>query len=424
MIISFETIKEICKRHECDDLYFYENIPPKKLRNARESFKIPKTSAIIALYDNTIFGSCKDGLAICSDGLYWRHASDYSNVILWDDLDSVCFNTKDHYLILNNFYNIDIYGDYRSKMLAEFLLDIKDHIYKDSAPKEIVLKSVENVEISINILKEICEKYMAMDTYLTNDIPLTTLNKLRASLGINNYKKLIALYNMNTVDFKEGFAICHDGIYLKNSRNTILISWEDILTMDIDYDSTAIVLNKYYNIYCSRNDFKVLSNLFLEINDYLNQTYISKIISQKTSKKRILEPNKTKQIKNESDKNTPKSTSSKASIGILENNQPKNKLININNVPLDQLLTLPYFTLERAEKVLSERQNSVIFTSLDDIIGVLNLKPHEAETLKEYLSFETSNLNKNTADHEVVKKSEEIINDNINTPIKGRIVDF
>ncbi|MBI6874760.1 helix-hairpin-helix domain-containing protein [Clostridium aciditolerans] len=291
MIISFETIKEICKRHECDDLYFYENIPLKKLRNARESFKIPKTSAIIALYDNTIFGSCKDGLAICSDGLYWRHASNCSNVILWDDLDSVCFNTKDHYLILNNFYNIDIYGDYRSKMLAEFLLDIKDHIYRDSAPKEIILKSEKN-------------------------------------------------------------------------------------------------------------------------------------ISQKTSEKEILESNNTKQRKNESDKNSPKSTNSKSSIGILKDNQPKNKLTNINNASLDQLIDLPYFTLERAEKILSERKNNVIFTCLDDIIDILNLKPHEAEDLKEYLSFKTSSLKKNSAKREVVKKSEEIINDNINNPLKGRIVDY
>lgn len=255
MIISFESIKEICKRHEYDDLYFYENIPPKKLRNAIGSFKIPKTSAIIALYDNTVFGSCKNGLAICSDGLYWKDDSIGQNSILWDDIDSINFSLKDYYLIINNFYNLYIYGDGRSKQLAEFLLDIKNKI-------------------------------------------------------------------------------------------------------------------------------------------------------------------------SENDKNTPELKNNEDKIDIIQDNQPKNKLNNINDASLDQLLALPYFTSERAEKILSERKNNVIFTSLDDIIDILNLKPHEAEDLKEYLSFETSGLKKNSAKREVVKKSEEIINDNINNPLKGRIVDY
>lgn len=255
MIISYEDIREICNRHKIIDLYFYRNIPPKKLKNALESLKIPEASEVIALYDNTVFGSCKNGLAICSDGLYWNDDSIGQNSILWDDIDSINFSTKGSYLTINNFYNINIYCIGYNKKLAKFLLDIKNEIDKK-------------------------------------------------------------------------------------------------------------------------------------------------------------------------DKNTPELKRNEDKIDIVQGNQPKNKLNNINDASLDQLLALPYFTSERAEKILSERKNNVIFTSLDDIIDILNLKPHEAETLKEYLSFETSNLNKNTADHEAVKKSEEIINDNINTPIKGRIVDF
>lgn len=255
MIISYEDIREICNRHKIMDLYFYKSIPPKKLKNASESLKIPEASEVIALYDNTTFGSCKDGLAICSDGLYWKDDSIGQNSILWDDIDSIHFSAIGCYLTINNFYNIYIYCIGHNKKLAKFLLDIK-----------------------------------------------------------------------NKIDKK--------------------------------------------------------------------------------------------------DKSTPELKSNKDKIDIIQDNQSKNKLTNINNASLDQLLALPYFTLERAEKILSERKNNIIFISLDDIIDVLNLKPHEAEKLKEYLSFETSALKKISANHEVVRKNEEIINDNINDHIKGRIVDF
>lgn len=565
MTISFEDIKEICERHKHKNLYFYQEIPPKKLKNASESFKIPETSKVIALYDNTLFGSCKEGLAICSDGLYWQHTSDNKNIVLWDDFTKVGFNSYRDCLTINKSHRIPICNFKYIKVLTKFLLDIKDYINKNRRLDEEVIISKGGTEISYNDLKTICEKYMGQDTYFTNDIPSSKLEDIMYNFGTTRDSKLIGIYDMSLGSFEKGFAICHDGIYFSSSnrflwgdiisisinhennniilntwysttnfisdfkllsdlfleikqymdldslinpnaikninnkqilfnsirnicikyicsnlylkndidesrlenakihfkipKNTSVITiynhtalrtcaegfaicdtgiyshnysngvkWKDFLTLEINYEGSTIILNGHYNLKCFDFDINVIADLFLEINDYMNQPYISKNnlknTLQKDSEKRILEPNKTKQRKNESDKNTPKFASNKASIDIIQDNQPKNKLTNINNASLDQLIALPYFTLERAEKILSERKNNVIFTSLNDIIDVLNLKPHEAEKLKEYLSFETSVLKKNSAKHEVVKKNEEIINDNINNPIKGRIVDF
>ncbi|HEX8832095.1 MAG TPA: hypothetical protein VF705_13055, partial [Longimicrobium sp.] len=66
-------ITEICQDHSFTDFRVGGEIPEKKLRNAREHFPIPATEQVIALYDDTVFGSNKDGLAVCTTGIYWKN---------------------------------------------------------------------------------------------------------------------------------------------------------------------------------------------------------------------------------------------------------------------------------------------------------------------------------------------------------------
>ena len=58
-------IKENLSRVISQDLYFAPDVPEKKLNNAAKSMGLAENiSSVVALYDDTVFGSGKDGLAL------------------------------------------------------------------------------------------------------------------------------------------------------------------------------------------------------------------------------------------------------------------------------------------------------------------------------------------------------------------------
>lgn len=84
-----------------DDLYFYEDIPDKKLVNAIKSYSpdINEESNLLCLYDDTVFGSADEGFLITEDSISWKiylgekenfNFVDYisSEIIIPDDEDS------------------------------------------------------------------------------------------------------------------------------------------------------------------------------------------------------------------------------------------------------------------------------------------------------------------------------------------------
>lgn len=62
-------------------------IPQKKLDNARAAFPIPGGERVLALSDFTIFGSCKEGVAVCVDRLRWKGGFGAgSGNLTWEEL--------------------------------------------------------------------------------------------------------------------------------------------------------------------------------------------------------------------------------------------------------------------------------------------------------------------------------------------------
>lgn len=72
-MIDFEEIIDICADYTGFGYYASDWIPANKLRNACASFPIPAWEKVAALVDATVFGSAKNGLAICSSGVYWHN---------------------------------------------------------------------------------------------------------------------------------------------------------------------------------------------------------------------------------------------------------------------------------------------------------------------------------------------------------------
>lgn len=82
---DFNDINELLKNHWGGSYYYGNAIPEKKLRNARAAMGIPSTKKIYALYDNTIFGSAKEGACFTENEIYGRTSSS-SEVLTYDEL--------------------------------------------------------------------------------------------------------------------------------------------------------------------------------------------------------------------------------------------------------------------------------------------------------------------------------------------------
>lgn len=71
-----DKLYELLKDADFEMDYFYGDISEKKKKNASKYYNIPYGPEIIGLYDPTLFGSAKEGLAFCTDGCYWNLADE------------------------------------------------------------------------------------------------------------------------------------------------------------------------------------------------------------------------------------------------------------------------------------------------------------------------------------------------------------
>jgi len=87
-------LTEICSRYSGNDYYVAELIPPHKLGHAVETYPVPGggrgRGRVIALFDATVFGSAKNGMAIGTKGISWHNiAETKSESMTWDDFSKV-----------------------------------------------------------------------------------------------------------------------------------------------------------------------------------------------------------------------------------------------------------------------------------------------------------------------------------------------
>ncbi len=61
------------------------------MRKVKRHFSITSENEVYYFWDYTVFGGCKEGVAICADGIYFRMLSSKINVIKWYELKSYEF---------------------------------------------------------------------------------------------------------------------------------------------------------------------------------------------------------------------------------------------------------------------------------------------------------------------------------------------
>lgn len=83
--IESEDFIAICKKYSGGDYFVNGSIPRKLLSNAHKNLLIPEGDYVFALVDSTVFGSCKNGLALATRGVYWRNnTSTKPNFVEWN----------------------------------------------------------------------------------------------------------------------------------------------------------------------------------------------------------------------------------------------------------------------------------------------------------------------------------------------------
>ena len=65
-------------------------------------------------------------------------------------------------------------------------------------------------------------------------------------------------------------------------------------------------------------------------------------------------------------------------------------VIDMNKAELNEILTLPYFTLQKANDLLLKRQTLGPFNKIEEVQEIIQIQPHEFEELKQYIFVETA----------------------------------
>ncbi|QJD86424.1 helix-hairpin-helix domain-containing protein [Cohnella herbarum] len=128
-----DNLTDICAEYSGGDYYVEEAIPGNKLFNARQSFPIPAEERVIAFVDATVFGSGKNGLAICASGVYWHNdwtTDTERNFLDWMEFAEVHIRragVHDIELGVGNVFNMSG-SSFRKDVLVSLLKEIQDEI--------------------------------------------------------------------------------------------------------------------------------------------------------------------------------------------------------------------------------------------------------------------------------------------------------
>ncbi|MCM3443106.1 GYF domain-containing protein [Metabacillus halosaccharovorans] len=136
-----EDLFEICSQYTNDSYYVGAEIPEKKFNNVVTEFLIPSGEEILAVVDATVFGSCKNGLAICSGGMYvnnsWTGRTRRS-FISWEEFKYADIGKLDRYEIeVTPNFTINIAGSsMKQNVLMEILYQLQSYLNAGEAVRD------------------------------------------------------------------------------------------------------------------------------------------------------------------------------------------------------------------------------------------------------------------------------------------------
>lgn len=131
-------IKELCKDVSFNKLYNWNNVPTKVLNNAINALGI-NNDEVVLFYDSSTFGNGKTGLAICSNGLYWKDSFCTPRYLSWNafrktnisyDKNNIYFGENDKFWMLENVDKlIDVLNNLKFNLKVDNVVEKTEGIF-------------------------------------------------------------------------------------------------------------------------------------------------------------------------------------------------------------------------------------------------------------------------------------------------------
>lgn len=181
-------IAELRKFHSSD--YFILNeIPAKKLDAAYSNYNLDSNEKVLALIDATVFGSAKNGMAICLSGLYWNNdwtVKSRMNSLTWEALIDCADDmiTDGSNLVLSPVCIFDLTGSkVKAEQLRNLLLSLSNCLIE--AIQEHSKSKPEQIQKAKNNLEHAMIRFKTIFRVLDNE-------KIRpvAEIAVNHFDEL------------------------------------------------------------------------------------------------------------------------------------------------------------------------------------------------------------------------------------------
>ncbi len=135
-----EDLFAICSQYTNDSYYVGSEIPEKKFYNVITEFLIPGGEEILAVVDATVFGSCKNGLAICREGMYVNNSwtgRTRRGFISWEDFKYADIGKLDRYEIeVTPSFTVNIAGSsMKQDMLMDIMFQIQSYLNREETTR-------------------------------------------------------------------------------------------------------------------------------------------------------------------------------------------------------------------------------------------------------------------------------------------------
>lgn len=158
----------------CSEIYLYPNIPEKKLKKAIKAYaKDLEQNDVIALLDDTVFGSATEGMLITETHLYYHEILSSPFMIDYNSIKSIDIDGKT--IIINDMFKFNATTPSKDKLyifyntIRSHIDDIKNEIIEDTTIDISTEMAASEADISSAISKDE-EIYITTATGVDSDV--------------------------------------------------------------------------------------------------------------------------------------------------------------------------------------------------------------------------------------------------------------
>lgn len=336
--IPSDVLEAVCLRYRntgSKDFRMVEDLAgPKKLA-ARKHLLVPAASHLIAVIDGTYFKTLEYGLAICDDGLYW--------------INTPSSRTRMNSFLWNEFTTLQI-G--RSELLSASLgknIEFGEGSVFDNSSSDF--PAADLVEL-LQIIQFLVCKYVPAAAREASENNPKQRERVKWPLSIGSG------WNLSV----GGFAIGPFGSGWNLSVNETVVGPFDVSTIH------AIAL-------ADELDPETTLAWRDGMSEWQPVASISRLLPTERPAPPPTPPLGT--IRSRLPSVTPKVAAWLPTAAKVSSAPP----VEVNSAPAEQLLRLPFMTVDRVKAILHGRKASQGLSSLDDLIRICSLKPHEADQI-------------------------------------------